>query len=132
MLHGRFSGAWFYRLDASLSTSCIKPSLRLWKLDLVQFDVCRLGLHVVETTSLLILLCFFAMYRLMADRGNQSESYAMEISVCEIYNNDVRDLLSDKSTRVSTIKSRLPGLQVGECLAFLGNVYVVSSIKSLW
>ena len=38
----------------------------------------------------------------MAERGNQSESYAMEISVCEIYNNDVRDLLSDKSTRVST------------------------------
>ena len=37
----------------------------------------------------------------MADRENQSESYAMEISVCEIYNNDVRDLLSDKSTRVS-------------------------------
>jgi hypothetical protein len=38
----------------------------------------------------------------MADRANQSESYGMEISVCEIYNNDVRDLLSDKSTRVST------------------------------
>ena len=37
----------------------------------------------------------------MADRANQSESYGMEISVCEIYNNDVRDLLSDKSTRVS-------------------------------
>ncbi|CAB3977488.1 kinesin KIF25 [Paramuricea clavata] len=39
------------------------------------------------------------IFRLMADRANQSESYGMEISVCEIYNNDVRDLLSDKSTR---------------------------------
>lgn len=36
----------------------------------------------------------------MAEREHQAESYAMEISVCEIYNNDVRDLLSDKSTRV--------------------------------
>lgn len=36
----------------------------------------------------------------MAERENQSESYSMEVSICEIYNNDVRDLLSDKSTRV--------------------------------
>ncbi|XP_028414826.1 kinesin-like protein KIF25 [Dendronephthya gigantea] len=39
------------------------------------------------------------IFRLMAEREHQSESYAMEISVCEIYNNDVRDLLSEKSTR---------------------------------
>lgn len=37
----------------------------------------------------------------MGERENQSESYSMEVSVCEIYNNDVRDLLSNKATRVS-------------------------------
>ena len=36
----------------------------------------------------------------MGERENQSESYSMEVSVCEIYNNDVRDLLSNKATRV--------------------------------
>ncbi|XP_046847281.1 kinesin-like protein KIF25 [Xenia sp. Carnegie-2017] len=39
------------------------------------------------------------IFRLMTERENQSESYDMEISICEIYNNDVRDLLGDKSTR---------------------------------
>ena len=41
----------------------------------------------------------------MGERENQSESYSMELSVCEIYNNDVRDLLSNKATRVRLIIS---------------------------
>ena len=42
--------------------------------------------------------CF--LNRLMSERETSTETYSVEVTVCEIYNNDVRDLLSDKSTRV--------------------------------
>ncbi|EDO42044.1 predicted protein, partial [Nematostella vectensis] len=34
------------------------------------------------------------LFRLMAERETATESYSVEIAVCEIYNNDVRDLLA--------------------------------------
>lgn len=40
--------------------------------------------------------------RLISERENPEESYSLEMSVCEIYNNEVRDLLSAKNaSRVS-------------------------------
>lgn len=40
--------------------------------------------------------------RLVSERENPEESYSLEMSVCEIYNNEVRDLLSGKNaSRVS-------------------------------
>ena len=41
-------------------------------------------------------------FRLISERENTEESYALEMSVCEIYNNEVRDLLAGKNaSRVS-------------------------------
>ena len=41
--------------------------------------------------------------RLITERENAEESYSLEMSVCEIYNNEVRDLLAGKNaSRVST------------------------------
>lgn len=37
------------------------------------------------------------MFRLISERENPDESYSLEMSVCEIYNNEVRDLLSGKN-----------------------------------
>ena len=40
--------------------------------------------------------------RLINERENTEESYSLEMSVCEIYNNEVRDLLAGKNaSRVS-------------------------------
>jgi len=44
----------------------------------------------------------FFLFRLISERENPEESYALEMSVCEIYNNEVRDLLAGKNaSRVS-------------------------------
>ena len=41
----------------------------------------------------------------MVERKSTSESYSMEMSVCEIYNNDVRDLLAPtKAAKVELSK----------------------------
>ena len=41
-------------------------------------------------------------FRLISERENPEESYSLEMSVCEIYNNEVRDLLAGKNaSRVS-------------------------------
>ena len=49
---------------------------------------------------LVMILVFF--FRLISERANPEESYALEMSVCEIYNNEVRDLLAGKNaSRVS-------------------------------
>ncbi|CAH3036948.1 unnamed protein product [Porites evermanni] len=37
------------------------------------------------------------MFRLINERENPDESYSLEMSVCEIYNNEVRDLLAGKN-----------------------------------
>lgn len=37
------------------------------------------------------------MFRLISERENPDESYSLEMSVCEIYNNEVRDLLAGKN-----------------------------------
>lgn len=37
------------------------------------------------------------MFRLISERENPEESYSLEMSVCEIYNNEVRDLLAGKN-----------------------------------
>lgn len=37
------------------------------------------------------------LLRLVSERENPEESYSLEMSVCEIYNNEVRDLLSGKN-----------------------------------
>lgn len=37
------------------------------------------------------------MLRLISERENPEESYSLEMSVCEIYNNEVRDLLAGKN-----------------------------------
>ena len=37
------------------------------------------------------------IFRLISERENPEESYSLEMSVCEIYNNEVRDLLAGKS-----------------------------------
>lgn len=37
------------------------------------------------------------MFRLINERENTEESYSLEMSVCEIYNNEVRDLLAGKN-----------------------------------
>ena len=43
-------------------------------------------------------------FRLISERENPEESFALEMSVCEIYNNEVRDLLAGKNaSRVSRI-----------------------------
>ena len=39
----------------------------------------------------------FFLFRLISERENPEESYALEMSVCEIYNNEVRDLLAGKN-----------------------------------
>ena len=40
--------------------------------------------------------------RLISERENPDENYSLEMSVCEIYNNEVRDLLAGKNaSRVS-------------------------------
>ena len=47
--------------------------------------------------------CFNRFFdRLITERENPEESYSLEMSVCEIYNNEVRDLLAGKNaSRVS-------------------------------
>lgn len=48
------------------------------------------------------------MFRLISERENPDESYSLEMSVCEIYNNEVRDLLAGKNaSRVSALLSCL-------------------------
>ena len=44
----------------------------------------------------------FQSFRLMTERDNPNETHSLEIAVCEIYNNEVRDLLAgkNKSSRV--------------------------------
>lgn len=37
------------------------------------------------------------MFKLISERENPEESFSLEMSVCEIYNNEVRDLLAGKS-----------------------------------
>ena len=43
------------------------------------------------------LFYYYAIFRLISERENPEESYSLEMSVCEIYNNEVRDLLAGKS-----------------------------------
>ena len=48
------------------------------------------------------------IFRLISERENAEESYALEMSVCEIYNNEVRDLLAGKNaSRVCDPKKHL-------------------------
>lgn len=46
------------------------------------------------------------MFRLISERENPEESFSLEMSVCEIYNNEVRDLLAGKSASRVGFKMR--------------------------
>lgn len=51
-------------------------------------------------------LIIYEIFRLISERENPEESFSLEMSVCEIYNNEVRDLLAGKSASRVGIKIR--------------------------
>ena len=81
----------------------------LWYFRWQKPSICIGSFPLKEETFLNVQFSFLIIYeifRLISERENPEESFSLEMSVCEIYNNEVRDLLAGKSASRVGFKTR--------------------------
>lgn len=83
----------------------------LWYIRWQKPSICIGSFPLKEETFLNVQFSFFFLiiyeiFRLISERENPEESFSLEMSVCEIYNNEVRDLLAGKNASRVGFKMR--------------------------